>query len=115
MESFLIEVVEHPDNAATVARLKGSAGIGAADKVDQLFMRLVAKRTSLLVLDLSQMDFIATIGIGSFLRVQQDLGRHGGKLRLAAVQPIVWDVFKRCRLDTVFHAYDTVESAMAAE
>ncbi len=114
MEPFQIDVEEQPDKHATIARLKGSAGIGAADKIEQAFTRLSVKRPQLVVLDMSHIEFVASIVIGSLVRLQHDLERNKGKLRLAAVQPIVWDVFKRCRLDTVFRAYDSVETALGA-
>jgi anti-anti-sigma factor len=114
MEPFQIDVEEKPDRHATIARLKGSAGIGAADKIEQAFTRLSVKRPSLLVLDMSHVEFVASIVIGSLVRLQHDLARHNGKLRLASVQATVWDVFKRCRLDTVFQAHDTVDTALSA-
>lgn len=66
------------------------------------------------VLDLEQVDFIDSSGLGAIVAVMKQLG-NSATLELAALSPTVEKVFRLTRMDTVFAIHSSVAEAMKAE
>ena len=64
------------------------------------------------VLDLSQVDFIDSSGLGAIVASMKQL-REAQHLDLAGLSPTVSKVFKLTRMDTVFDIFDTLDDAIA--
>lgn len=64
-----------------------------------------------MVLDLSNVDFIDSSGLGSIVAAMKQLGRER-QLDLAGLTPNVDKVFRLTRMDTVFTIYKTLEQAL---
>lgn len=65
-----------------------------------------------IVLDLGQVDFIDSSGLGAIVAAMKQLGPNR-RLDLAALNPNVDKVFRLTRMDSVFRIYDTLEDALA--
>jgi anti-anti-sigma factor len=104
-----IEVEQKPQ--AVVARLVGEAGIDEADELDRSLRLLSAAKPALVVLDLSGMSYIASMGIGALVKFRNEISHGGGRVVLAALRPLVLDTFKHAGLLRVFQAYPTVDDA----
>lgn len=66
----------------------------------------------LVVLDLSQVDFIDSSGLGAIVAAMKHMGQER-KLALAGLTPTVERVFKLTRMDSVFSVFPTLEGALA--
>lgn len=78
-------------------------------------MRTLTLRTDgRFVLDLGQVDFIDSSGLGAVVAAMKQL-RAGQTLELAALQPIVEKVFRLTRMNTIFTIHDTVDQALAPD
>jgi len=62
------------------------------------------------ILDLSDVDFVDSSGLGAIVAVMKFLG-PGRKLDLAGLKPDVEKVFQLTRIDTVFGIYGDVDAA----
>ena len=65
-----------------------------------------------IVLDLTEMSYIDSSGLGAMVFAQQKLSEKGGELRLAGLQPkprIVFDITKVYR---IFEIFDSVDMAL---
>jgi len=67
----------------------------------------------LVVLDLSQVQFMDSSGLGSLVAVMKAI-TEGGQLRIAEPNWMVRNVLRLTRLDRIFHIYDSVEEASGA-
>ena len=65
------------------------------------------------VLDLSQVEFIDSSGLGAIVAAMKQLG-DDCRLDLAGIQPVVGKVFRLTRMDTVFHLFKTLDDALGA-
>lgn len=65
----------------------------------------------LIVLDLSQVEFIDSSGLGAIVASMKNLG-IGRKLALAGLTPTVARVFELTRMDTVFSIFPTLDGAL---
>ncbi|OWU85528.1 hypothetical protein ATO6_00870 [Oceanicola sp. 22II-s10i] len=62
------------------------------------------------LLDLGQVAFIDSSGLGAIVSVMKSLG-DGQRMELASLQPNVDRVFRLTRMDTVFVIHDRVQDA----
>jgi anti-anti-sigma factor len=103
-------------NWGVLLRLEGEAGVHAVDRMPfiLMLMRLVARRPPLVVVDLSGVTFLSSLAIGALVGLRRDLGRWGGRVKLAAIPPLIYESLKTSRLDMLFEICATVEEAQAA-
>ncbi|MCE8007212.1 STAS domain-containing protein [Aestuariivita sp.] len=66
------------------------------------------------VLDLSQVDFIDSSGLGAIVASMKQLDA-GVRLDLAGLSGNVSKVFRLTRMDTVFRLYDTLDAAVGTD
>jgi len=68
-------------------------------------------RTGTVLLDLNQVDFIDSSGLGAIVASMKGLSPDR-RLVLAGLRPAVDKVFRLTRMDTVFGVFSTVEAAL---
>jgi anti-sigma B factor antagonist len=66
-----------------------------------------------LILNLAEISYIDSAGLGFLVSKYVSLHRSGGDIKLVAVTPRVAHVLEITRLDRVFASYDSEESALA--
>lgn len=66
------------------------------------------------VLDLRDVSFIDSTGLGLLLSVHDRATAEGGWLRLAALNPLVTRLLRLTELDRRFHIYPTLTAATAS-
>ena len=94
-----------------VVRLEGSASFNNLDRLQFALVRLVARRTPLVVLDLSELTFIASLAMGILVTFRRDLERWGGRVRIAGARPEIYEALQVAGLTEVFEFCTTVEEA----
>jgi anti-sigma B factor antagonist len=99
---------------AVVVRLEGEVRVLEVPRLQVPLMQLVARKVPLVVLDLADLTFISSLAIGALVGLRRDLGRFGGRVRMAGVRPAVAEVLESTRVGTLFASYATVEEAVAA-
>jgi anti-anti-sigma factor len=68
--------------------------------------------TKSVVLDMSNLDFIDSSGLGSLLSVLRSLRDKGGQLKLAGMKKPVFTIFELVSMNKAFETYDTVDLAV---
>lgn len=64
------------------------------------------------VVNLRDLTFIDSVGIGEIVRSYTHLSRHGGMLKLCAVGPRVREVLEVTHLDSIIRMFDTEADAL---
>jgi len=67
-----------------------------------------------LVLDLGQLRFVDSSGLGAMLSCLRQLSAKGGDLKLCAMSKQVRGLFELVRMHRIFDIYDTREEAVRA-
>lgn len=67
-----------------------------------------------IVLDLSKVPYIGSLGIAALVAVHVKVGRVGGTLRMVNPKPRVADILKITKVSGVFQTYANVEEALTA-
>ena len=97
-------IVTLPDRV-DAARLKDIEGS---------FANHVAEHRGRVLVDMSKVDFMASLGLRMLLIQQKELQHKGSDLRLSGLQPQIADVFRKTRFDSMFTLYPDRDSALQA-
>ena len=95
-----------------VVSVKGEAVVDLEPLVSTL-QAVSARKPAAVVLDLAELSFISSLAMGVMLAFRRGVLANNGKLKVAAMQKLVLDAFKRARLDRVFEICETLEGAVA--
>ena len=113
MDKAPLEIQQADEPRGLTVRIAGHVDMRAAEALGDRLMPICAKRPPLVVLDLSGVTFIGSMGLGALVTFRKAVIRCAGSLRLAAVPPPIWDIIVHARLEKMFEKYDTVEDALA--
>jgi anti-anti-sigma factor len=103
--------MEHlPDGVQKIA-LSGRMDSAGTQQVDLRFAGLTATPPALIVVDLSQVSFLASIGMRTLLVSAKALARRQGHMVLAAPQPLVEEVLRLAGIDALIPVYADINSA----
>lgn len=67
-----------------------------------------------IVMQLDQVDFVDSSGLGALVRLMHTARSKGGDLKLSGVQPAIQRVLEMTKLLSQFETYETVEEAITA-
>ena len=93
--------------------VSGRLVAGCAEEIKQLLLNSV-KSNKQILLDLSQMNFIDSTGLGALVFGHQEITQQGGKLKIACLQSKPRVVFDITKVYRIFDIYDDVETAIAS-
>ena len=66
-----------------------------------------------LVFDLGNVDYISSAGLRCFMLAEKQAKAQGGSIVVAAMQPVVKEIFEISRFTLVFETFDSVRDAVA--
>lgn len=91
--------------------LEGRLDIDGARAVEDRFAFLTTTSAANIVVDLSAVSFLASIGIRMLMTSARGQHGRGGKLVLAGAQPLVKKVLVTAGIDQLIPLFDDVDSA----
>lgn len=98
--------------SAKVVSISGSAGMAEADKLRTKLVELADADDPMIVLELSRMDFIGSLGLGALIVGHLHARRRHGQIRLVNPSPQVMGVLETANLTKVFAIYASVDQAV---
>jgi anti-sigma B factor antagonist len=94
----------------TVVALSGDVDLGTAPRLRHRLNRLLDDGASV-VLDMRDLDFIDSTGLGVLVGALRRVRSAGGEIRLADLPPGIHRVFSVTGLDQVFPIFASVDAA----
>ena len=67
-----------------------------------------------IVLDLSQLEYVSSAGLRCFMLASRQAKAQHGRIFVAALQPMVAEIFEISHFNLVFQVFPTLREAMAA-
>lgn len=67
-----------------------------------------------IVLDLSGLEYVSSAGLRCFMLAAREARAHGGKVALAALRPVVAEIFQISRFNMLFEIHPSVRTALAS-
>jgi anti-anti-sigma factor len=102
------------EGAATCVQLQGRLDAAGADRIGLRFTAALAGAGQKAVIDLSGVDFIASLGIRMLISAARTLNAKGGALALYGAGEMVQGVFDDAALDQLIPIVATQAEAVAA-
>src|ERR1700722_18529179 len=106
-------VVEELEDDLSFVRLSGRIDVAGAVAIE-MPMNVVGGSRSSVVVDLSEVDFMASLGLRCLVRCAKAVQARRGKLVLLAPQPIVAEVITTSGIDELVPVFDLHADALAA-
>ncbi len=94
-----------------VIKLSGRFDAEAAAFVKAQIANLVNEQHPNLIIDMSQVNFVDSLGLAALVSGLKLCRKNQGVLKLTGLQPNVRLLFEITRLDQAFELYDDLESA----
>lgn len=93
--------------------LVGRLDIEGVTKIEDKFAFAVMTETAPVLVDISKVDFIASIGIRMLLMSAKTLQRRGNRFALYKPQPLVGETLATAGIDLLIPTYDDFDTACA--
>jgi anti-anti-sigma factor len=87
-------------------------GVDGDTLLDAELRKIAPTLPKLVIIDLNNVSFLASMGIGALLRFQNTIKEQGGELRLSFTNPMIETLLKRIRVDIAFKHFPDVASAL---
>ncbi len=103
---------EQLDGDVTCVRLRGRLDAAGADRIDVPFTARVVSSGHAAVVDLSEVSFIASMGIRLLLSGARGLDRKGAKMVLFGARGLVRTVLEEAAIDQIIPLVDDEPQAL---
>jgi anti-anti-sigma factor len=101
-------------NGITRVVLSGRLDTPGVDEIETRFAAAIVPGSKSAIVDLSHVDFVASMGIRMFISVARSMGHRGAKLVLYGPQEMVLEVFETVSLAEIVPIVATEYDAIAA-
>lgn len=85
-----------------------------ADELQRALAPAVAEAGAAIVLDFAAVEYISSMGLRALMVAAKGVRARQGRIGIAALQPVVREIFDISRFDHVLEVYATVADAMAS-
>jgi anti-sigma B factor antagonist/stage II sporulation protein AA (anti-sigma F factor antagonist) len=97
---------------AVLVGASGRIDLSNADAFKDALSASLSKAKTALILDLSGVDYISSAGLRSLMIVFKAGKAEGKTFAIAALQPLLLEIFTISRFNLVFPLFDTVQHAV---
>lgn len=97
-----LEIESQQAGAARIVRLRGEIDLRSSPLLRDHLLELSERREPHVVIDLTDVVYIDSSGVGTMVEFKRRTDRTGGRIALVGLQPRVRSVFEVTRLDKFF-------------
>jgi len=108
-----MQIEERVVGEVTILDLKGKITLGAGDEgLKDKINSLILQNRKRILLNLADVPYIDSAGLGEIVRTYTTVSRQGGALKLVNLTKRITDLLSITKLLTVFEAYDSEPEAL---
>jgi len=108
-----MKIVERPVGDTVILDLHGKILIGEGDDaLREAVTKLVDSGKTKILLNLADVPYVDSAGLGEIVRCYTTVSKKGGKLKLLNLTAKIRDLLAITKLLTVFETYDNEEEAI---
>jgi anti-sigma B factor antagonist len=109
-----MDIAQHSEGKVTVAKMSDPrVDARLANEFKRRLLDLIESGHPLIALDLSDVDFIDSSGLGAIVSALKQL-KGRGDLVIVGARPAVINLFRLTRMDKVFRMFPRADEAVAA-
>ena len=99
----------------TIASASGRIDLSNADALKDSLSTALSQTKKFLVLDLSNLEYISSAGLRSLMITSKAAKADGKAFSIAALKPLVLEIFTISRFNLVFPLFETVRDAIKVQ
>jgi len=107
-----LDIRETEREGVTILALKGRLTVGEASSVREKVSEVLAKGCNKLILDLSEVDYIDSTGLGSMVICYTTIKKAGGALKLVNLNKRNIELLLLTKLHTIFEVFSDERDAV---
>lgn len=97
----------------SVLQVGGEIDVATAPRLREQLLKLVNGQRYSIVVDLEDVDFIDSTGLGVLIGARKRVRLHDGDVKLICTEPRIVKVFEITGLDQVFQIHASLDDAVA--
>lgn len=95
-------------------KLSGAMDLNGISDIEVEFIRCCADERTRVIVDLSKVNYLSSMGLPLLVNGSRSLARRGGKMVLLAPRPNVMDVLETTGINLAIPIYKTITAAKQA-
>lgn len=99
------------EGSIDILSLKGRLDLASASKLKELSRDIISQKKCKLILNMQNIDFINSSGLGALVSILKDARSGGGEIKLTNLAPYVREIFDITQLSCIFNICDNVQEA----
>lgn len=111
-DTLKINTTHH--GSGLVVSLVGSASMELCDELNTALFEACQSKPQILVVDLADLSFICSLGLGGLVAAYLRVQKYGGKLSLSRPSAAIREMLEVTKLGTLLPVYDTPAEALAS-
>jgi anti-sigma B factor antagonist len=109
-----MEISMRQDGPVAVLSLKGRLDLASGSMLKDEVKRLFEKEVNLIHLNLNDVEFINSSGLGSLVSIMKEVRLLKGRFTLSNLASYVQEIFEITQLSHIFEVFPTEEEALAS-
>ena len=109
-----MEINSREENNVSIIILEGEVDISSTDLIRGKLKKLIDEKKKAIVINLANVPYIDSSGLGVFVETMQEMGKYGGELKLAGLTDDVKKVFELTRLTNFFSIFAEEKEAIGS-
>lgn len=101
------------DGGIQVLSLRGELDAHTAPELEAAIQKCKDDQNFKIVINGEQLQYISSAGLGVFMADIEEVREEGGDIKIAALQPKVFNIFDLLGFPLLFNIVDTVEEAVS--
>lgn len=97
----------------SVIKVKGYLDATTSEELDSKIDEMLKAKHFNIIVDLHEVEYVSSMGWGVFLSKIRDVRMNDGDLKLARMQPDVYEVYRVLEFELFLKSYDTLAEAIA--
>jgi anti-sigma B factor antagonist len=110
----MIDIKTKNEGNVAIVEIEGEVDLYSSPNLRNILLDLTKAKNSAILVNLLNVKYMDSSGVATLVEALQQVGKYGGKLKIANLRNSVKDVFELSRLDKVFDIYESVEEAAEA-
>jgi anti-sigma B factor antagonist len=108
----LFDVTESGHSKVPIVNARGEIDVSTSPELHDVLAGVISRRPELVIVNLSEVTFIDSTGLGVLVGTARDLRAKGGELRLVATQPHIIKLLELTGLDEMFDVLPDTKAAV---
>ncbi|MBI4713243.1 MAG: anti-sigma factor antagonist, partial [Planctomycetes bacterium] len=97
-----------------IQKLGGHIDVSTLELFEQGLAHLLSNNINQLVLNLADVTYISSSGMGLLIKYVEKFRESGGDIQISCVTPGIWTIFKQIGLNSVFGIFSSDKEALSA-